>query len=77
MSESVPTHKKSSALPVTKYSIQLNPKAMMFDTPTDARMNFTSSTLPHKRSRYFRDAGTKISVAMNYYGKLGRRKEEI
>lgn len=50
---------------------------MMFDTPTDARMNFTSSTLPHKRSRYFREAGTKISVAMNYYGKLGRRKEEI
>jgi hypothetical protein len=75
MSESVPTHKKSSALPVTKYSIQLNPKAMIFDTPTDARMNFTSSTLPHKRSRYFRDAGTKISVAMNYYGELGVAKK--
>lgn len=59
------TYRKRSAFPVATNSIQLNAKAMTLEAPTETTMNFRVSMLPHKRSKYFRDAGTKIIEAMN------------
>lgn len=51
-------------------SIQLKPKAIMFEATTETKINFMVSTLPHRRSKYFRAAGTKTKDAMNYRHKI-------
>jgi hypothetical protein len=58
-------YRNRSAFRVAINSIQLNPKAMIFEATIETTMNFNVSTLPHIRSRYFRQAGTKIKDAMN------------
>ena len=47
-------------------SIQLKLKAIMFEATTETKINLIVSMLPHRRSKYFRAAGTKTKVAMNY-----------
>jgi hypothetical protein len=64
------THKKRSAFLVTTNSIQLKPKAIMFEATTDTKINLMVSMLPHRRSKYFRAAGTKTKDAMNYRHKV-------
>jgi hypothetical protein len=59
------TYRKRSAFLVTTNSIQLNAKAMIFDTPTATRINLIVSMLPHNLSKYFNEAGTNIKEAMS------------
>jgi hypothetical protein len=47
-------------------SIQLKPKAIMFEATMETSINLMVSMLPHRRSKYFRAAGTNTIVAMNY-----------
>jgi len=64
------THKKRSAFLIAMNSIQFKPKAIMFEATTDTKINLMVSMLPHRRSRYFRAAGTKTMDAMNYRHKI-------
>jgi hypothetical protein len=66
MNRSNVTHRKRSAFFVTANSIQLKPKAIMFEATTETKINLMVSMLPHRRSKYFRAAGTKTIDAMNY-----------
>jgi len=59
------TYRKRSAFLVGMNSIQLKPKAIMFEATIDTKINLRVSMLPQSRSKYFNDAGTKISVAIN------------
>jgi hypothetical protein len=49
----------------TVYSIQLSPNAIMLERLMVTTMNLRISMLPHTLSRYFREGGTKMRVAMN------------
>ena len=49
----------------TKYSIQLRPKAITFDTVMVTTTNLSVSTAPHRRSKYLRDAGITSRVKSN------------
>ena len=60
------THKKRSAFFVAMNSIQLKPKAIMFEATIETKINLMVSVLPHRRSRYFKAAGTKTIDAINY-----------
>lgn len=51
--------------PVAMNSIQFSPKAMIFEATIVTTMNLIVSTAPHSLSKYLRDAGTKIMVAIN------------
>ena len=55
---------------MTTNSIQLKPKAIMFEATTETKINLMVSMLPHRRSKYFRAAGTKTKDAMNYRHKI-------
>jgi len=58
-------YRKRSAFLVATNSIQLNAKAIIFDTPTVTMMNLRVSMLPHSLSKYFNEAGTNIKEAMS------------
>jgi hypothetical protein len=60
------THRKRSVFFVTTDSIQLKPKAITFEATTETKINLMVSMVPHRRSKYFRAAGTKTIDAMNY-----------
>jgi hypothetical protein len=52
-------------------SIQLSPKAMIFDATITMMLNLISSRGPHTRSRYLAAAGRAMTEMMNwsnYYG---------
>jgi len=61
----VDTHRKRSAFFVAANSIQLKPKAMMLEAVMETKMNLRVSTVPQRRSRYLRAAGTKMMVPRN------------
>ena len=39
----------------------------MFEATTETKINLMVSKVPHRRSKYFRAAGTKTMDAMNYH----------
>jgi hypothetical protein len=59
------TYRNTSGCPKTKYSIQLRPKAMMFDATITMMLNRMSSRGPHTRSRYLAAAGRATTEMMN------------
>ena len=60
------TYRKRSAFFVTINSIQLNAKAMIFDTTMDTTMNLMVSMVPQSRSKYRKDAGITIRVIRSF-----------
>lgn len=50
----------------TKYSIQLRPKAIIFDTPMVTTINLRVSIAPHKRSKYLSEAGITSRVKSSW-----------